>query len=113
MRVLANCEDNTITNCNFRRNTFDIATNGEVVTTKIEHNYWDKYEGYDLNRDGIGDVPFRPISLFATVIERIPQAMMLLRSFTVSLLDRIEKVIPSFTPEGMKDEIPMMNPIKL
>lgn len=113
MQVLANCEDNTITNCNFRRNTFDIATNGEVVTTKIEHNYWDKYEGYDLNRDGIGDVPFRPISLFATVIERIPQAMMLLRSFTVSLLDRIEKVIPSFTPEGMKDETPMMKPIKL
>jgi nitrous oxidase accessory protein len=56
-------------------------------------------------------VPFRPVSLYASVIERIPQAMMLLRSFTVRLLDRIEKIIPSITPEGMKDESPMMKPI--
>lgn len=113
VQIQANCDDNTLTNSNFRGNTFDIATNGDVVLTKVAHNYWDKYEGYDLNRDGIGDVPYRPVSLYATVIERIPQAMMLLRSFTVSLLDRIEKIIPSITPEGMKDEAPMMKPLKI
>ncbi len=113
VRIQANCDDNALTNSNFRGNTFDIATNGDVVLTKVAHNYWDKYEGYDLNRDGIGDVPYRPVSLYATVIERIPQAMMLLRSFTVSLLDRIEKIIPSITPEGMKDEAPMMKPLKI
>ncbi len=111
IRVQANCDDNTLVYSNFKGNTFDVATNGEVVLTKVAHNYWDKYEGYDLNRDGIGDVPFRPVSLYASVIERIPQAMMLLRSFTVTLLDRIEKIIPSITPEGMKDESPMMKPI--
>lgn len=113
VRVQANCDDNTLTYSNFRGNTFDIATNGDIVLNHVSHNYWDKYEGYDLNRDGIGDVPFRPVSLYATVIERIPQAMMLLRSFTVSLLDRIEKIIPTLTPEGMKDEKPLMKPIKL
>lgn len=111
IRVQANCDDNTLVYNNFKGNTFDVATNGNVVLTKVAHNYWDKYEGYDLNRDGIGDVPFRPVSLYASVIERIPQAMMLLRSFTVTLLDRIEKIIPSITPESMKDESPMMKPI--
>lgn len=111
IRVQANCDDNTLMYSNFQGNTFDVATNGDVVLNKVAHNYWDKYEGYDLNRDGIGDVPFRPVSLYASVIERIPQAMMLLRSFTVTLLDRIEKIIPSITPEGMKDESPMMKPI--
>ncbi|MFN8343484.1 MAG: nitrous oxide reductase family maturation protein NosD [Spirosomataceae bacterium] len=113
IRVQANCDDNTLVYSNFKGNTFDVATNGDVVLTKVAHNYWDKYEGYDLNRDGIGDVPFRPVSLYASVIERIPQGMMLLRSFTVTLLDRIEKIIPSITPEGMKDESPMMKPIQL
>lgn len=113
LRVQANCDDNTLTYSNFRGNTFDVATNGDVVLNHVSHNYWDKYEGYDLNRDGIGDVPFRPVSLYATVIERIPQAMMLLRSFTVTLLDRIEKIIPTLTPEGMKDEKPQMKPLKL
>ncbi len=110
IRIQANCDDNTLSYSNFIGNTFDVATNGDVVLTKVEHNYWDKYEGYDLNRNGIGDVPYRPVSLYATVIERIPQAVMLLRSFTVTLLDRIEKIIPSFTPEGMKDTAPLMKP---
>ncbi len=112
VRVQANCDDNTLTDSNFRGNTRH-SRNGDVVLTKVAHNYWDKYEGYDLNRDGLGDVPYRPVSLYATVIERIPQAMMLLRSFTVSLLDRIEKIIPSITPEGMKDETPSMKPLKM
>ena len=38
----------------------------------FDGNYWDRYEGYDLNRDGVGDVPFRPVSLYAVVVERMP-----------------------------------------
>ena len=76
----------------------------------LKENYWDKYEGYDLNHDGKGDVSYRPVSLFSTLIERMPQAMILLRSFTATLLDKIEKVIPSLTPENLKDENPQMKP---
>jgi nitrous oxidase accessory protein len=48
--------------------------------------------------------------LFSTLIERMPQAMILLRSFTATLLDKIEKIIPSLTPENLKDETPRMKP---
>ncbi len=111
IKVQADCDENTLNYCNFRGNTFDIASNGNIVMANVANNYWDKYEGYDLNKNGIGDVPFRPVSLFATVIERIPQAALLLRSFTVTLLDRIEKIIPSLTPENMVDTTPSMKPI--
>jgi nitrous oxide reductase len=42
----------------------------EVVDT-FRENYWDNYEGYDLDRDGYGDVPFRPVRLFALTISRV------------------------------------------
>ncbi len=113
MRIQANCEENTIVNNNFINNTFDIATNGNVVSNTLDSNYWDKYEGYDLDKNGIGDINYRPVSLFSTLIERMPQAMMLLRSFTATLLDKIEKVIPSFTPENLKDDRPLMLPFKI
>ncbi len=110
MRIQADCDENTIEKNNFFGNTFDIATNGKVVFNYLKGNYWDKYHGYDLNHDGSGDVLFRPVSLFSTLIERMPQAMILLRSFTATLLDKIEKIIPSITPENLKDESPSMKP---
>ncbi len=113
MRIQANCDDNSIKNNNFLANTFDVATNGNTVYNDLEQNYWDKYDGYDLNKDGVGDISYRPVSLFSTLIERVPQVMMLLRSFTATLLDKIEKIIPNLTPENLKDEKPMMKPIKL
>jgi nitrous oxidase accessory protein len=27
-------------------------------------NYWDKYEGYDLDKNKIGDIPYHPLSLY-------------------------------------------------
>lgn len=113
MRIQANCDDNSINTNNFLANTFDVATNGNSVYNDLAQNYWDRYEGYDLNRDGVGDISYRPVSLFSTLIERVPQVMMLLRSFTATLLDKIEKIIPSLTPENLKDEKPLMKPIKL
>ncbi len=110
LRIQANCDENTIENNNFLSNTFDVATNGNAVFNYLKNNYWDKYEGYDLNHDGKGDISYRPVSLFSTLIERMPQAMILLRSFTATLLDKIEKIIPSLTPENLKDESPNMKP---
>ena len=113
VRVLANCENSDFTRNNFRANTFDVTTNGSLNLNRFQNNYWDKYEGYDLDKDGLGDIPYRPISLFAQIIERIPQSVILMRSFIVNLFDRVEKSIPSLTPESVKDEIPNMRPWKI
>jgi nitrous oxidase accessory protein len=108
LKLQASCDDNVIERNNFQQNTFDIVTNGSLVLNKIESNYWDRYEGYDLNRDQVGDVPYRPISMYGMIVERMPTAVLLWRSFLVFLLDRAEKAIPVLTPENLKDNLPSM-----
>jgi len=113
LKVQASCSADTITKNNFKGNTFDVATNGSLVLNNFDRNYWDKYEGYDLNRDGLGDLPYHPVSLYAMVAEKNPSAMMLFHSFMVSLLDRTERVLPGATPAGLADNSPSMKPFPL
>lgn len=113
LRIQASCNDNEIHHNNFSANSFDIATNGTTTLNRFFNNYWDKYEGYDLNRDGFGDVPYHPVSMYSMVIEQNPNAMLLMRSFMVTLLDKAEKAIPSLTPEFLTDEQPYMRRVQL
>ena len=108
IRMAASCNENKVEYNAFVGNTFDVATNGTVMLNQLQYNYWDKYDGYDMNRDGIGDVPYHPISMYSMVIEQNPNAAILMRSFMVTLLDKAEKAIPSFTPANMVDEKPIM-----
>lgn len=113
MKIQASCMDNVINNNNFIKNTFDISTNGTLVLNTFNENYWDKYEGYDLNKDNIGDIPYHPLSLFSVIVENNEPAMLLYRSFMVSLLDKSEKMLPSLTPENFIDNKPLMRAAKL
>lgn len=113
MKIQASCMDNEITSNNFIANTFDISTNGDLVLNTFNGNYWDKYEGYDLNKNSVGDVPYHPLSLFSVIVEKNPPAMLLFRSFMVSLLDKSEKILPSITPENFIDKFPLMHALKL
>lgn len=113
LRMQASCTENKVYLNNFHGNTFDVSTNGETQLNEFKDNYWDKYEGYDLNKDGHGDVPYRPVSLFSMIVEQLPPGLLLLRSFMVYLLDRAEKIIPSLTPVNLIDESPMMKSITI
>lgn len=110
IRLQASCDENIFIHNNFSSNTFDFATNGTMVLNTIDGNYWDRYQGYDLNKDGTGDVPYRPVNMYSMIVERIPAAVLLWRSFLVLLMDRAEKVIPVVTPENLKDNLPSMHP---
>ena len=113
LKIQASCMDNIISENNFSGNTFDIATNGSLQLNDFTGNYWDKYEGYDLDRNGRGDVPYRPVSIFSMIVERNPATLMLFRSFMVGLMDKAEKVFPGITPEALKDVQPFIRPIDL
>jgi nitrous oxidase accessory protein len=108
MKIQASCMDNLIRQNNFMANTFDVGTNGTTVLNVFESNYWDKYQGYDLNKDGRGDIPYRPLSMFSVIIERNPAAMLLYRSLMVTLLDKSEKIFPTLTPDNFIDNSPKM-----
>ena len=113
MKIQASCMENEIKNNNFVGNTFDISTNGSLVLNTFNRNYWDKYEGYDLDKNGVGDVPFHPLSLFAVLTENNPSAMLLFRSFMITLLDKSEKILPSITPDNFIDKTPLMHSLPL
>jgi len=113
MKIQASCMDNEIVNNNYLKNTFDISTNGSLVLNTFNANYWDKYEGYDLDKNGVGDVPYHPLSLFAVLTENTPSAMLLYRSFMITLLDKSEKILPSITPDNFIDKTPLMKSLPL
>jgi nitrous oxidase accessory protein len=108
MKVLGDCSQDTVIHNNFETNTFDVATNSSKNNNFFSENYWNKYSGYDINKDNIGDVPYRPVSLFSIMIEKTPETLFLLRSFVADLLDLAEKVAPVFIPETLVDERPLM-----
>jgi nitrous oxidase accessory protein len=108
---MANAQGNVFEGNAFQGNSFDVATNSRQNNSVFRGNYWDKYRGYDLDRDGVGDVPFRPVRLFSLIVERSAPALVLLRSFFVGLLDAAEQVFPSLTPETLVDEAPLIRPV--
>ena len=109
LKIQASCMDVVLERNNFIGNTFDVGTNGSLVLNTFKNNYWDKYEGYDLNKDKVGDIPFRPVSMFSMIVEKFPAAMILFRTFITTLLDKTEKILPSLTPENLRDNEPLMN----
>lgn len=108
LRILGNCIDDTIKQNNFIGNTFDVTTNSSQNANLFVENYWDKYRGYDIDRDGIGDVSYRPVSVFSMIVEYNPGTIVLLRSFIVDLLDLTEKIVPVIIPETLIDDKPLM-----
>src|SRR5690554_2730679 len=112
MDIKGNCMDNKIIANNFIGNTFEVLTNSRSNLNHFEGNYWGQYKGYDLDKDGIGDVPHRPVNLFALVTDRIPAANMLLHSFLVNGLEVAERLFPSMIPEHLIDERPLIKPRK-
>ena len=111
IRLDANGQDGRITENDFLRNSFDIATNSRNADTVLEGNYWDGYAGYDLRHDGRGDVPYHPVRLFSLIVAQNEPALILLRSNFVALLDAAERVIPALTPGTLVDRRPAMHPI--
>ena len=97
---------------NFLNNSFDLSYNGQLNDNQFDGNYWSSYTGYDLDKDGVGDVPFRPVKLFSYIVNRTPETIVLLRSLFVDIINFSEKVSPVFTPDALKDEHPLMKAVQ-
>ena len=67
IRIRGGCYQNDFWDNNFFNNTFDVAYDNNVNDNKFRSNYWSDYTGYDLNKDGVGDVPYRPVKLFSYI----------------------------------------------
>jgi len=109
LAIQASCMDNIINRNNFINNSFDVSTNGRVILNKFDQNYWDRYTGYDLNKDSTGDVPHRPLSFMSTLMEQSQGILILMNSFIIHLFEKLERIIPTLTPEDFIDLNPSMH----
>lgn len=108
IKVSGGCYTNIFAMNNFLGNSFDVSYNSKMNDNKFEGNYWGSYNGYDLDKDGRGDVPHRPVKLFSYVVNETPETVILLRSLFVDIINFSEKVSPVFTPDELVDLSPSM-----
>ena len=113
LNILGSCADNTIRKNNFLYNTFDVSTNSSRNYNNYNGNFWSaNTAGYDLDRDGVSDVPYRPVKLFSYMVGNMQSTTILMRSLLVDLINHAEKVAPVITPHNLLDEEPMMKKIE-
>ena len=111
VKIIGACYENVFSENNFLSNALDLSYNSKINTNKFEGNYWSEYAGYDLDKDGIGDIPYRPVKLFSYIVHNTPETIVLLRSMFVDIINFSEKVSPVFTPDNLIDSNPLMKRI--
>jgi len=112
VKISGACYNNTFQYNNFLSNAFDISYKGSINENIFSNNYWSEYSGYDLDKNGVGDIPFRPVKLFSYVVNKTPETIVLLRSLFVDIINFSEKVSPVFTPDDLIDNSPLMKIIE-
>jgi len=112
INMLGSSDDNTIHHNNFLNNTFEVTTNSKRNHNSYDGNYWSENTGaYDLDRDGVSDVPYRPVKLFSFMMANMESSTILMRSLLVDLINHAEKVAPVITPHNLMDHSPLMKRI--
>lgn len=112
VKIAGACYTNIFKENNFMHNSFDVSYNSKLNDNSFNSNHWSSYTGYDLDKNGIGDVPYRPVKLFSYVVNKTPETIILLRSLFVDIINFSEKVSPAFTPDNLLDNSPLMKKVK-
>ncbi|MCF6201532.1 MAG: nitrous oxide reductase family maturation protein NosD [Hydrogenimonas sp.] len=109
-------KNNTIRYNNIFDNLSDAVKNirhTKSYDNNISFNYWDRYEGFDMDGDGVGDTPYS-VLVYADKLWHYDHHMKFFYATPVlSLIDFIERLAPFSEPLLlMQDEKPKIAPIK-
>jgi nitrous oxidase accessory protein len=70
-------------------------------------NYWDQYDGFDRDKDGVGDTPYRVRKYGDVLVGEHPTAQFFVGSPVLSLIDLVQKLVPLSKPtEILTDSLP-------
>ncbi len=102
--------DNLVAN-----NLTDVRTEGAGLSTENRWsvdgrgNYWDQYQGYDRDGDGIGDIPYRYEMVMNEMLRRTPLARAFIYTPASQALERAARLFPLYSPAPLLvDEYPVM-----
>ncbi|MEY2170659.1 MULTISPECIES: nitrous oxide reductase family maturation protein NosD [unclassified Rhodanobacter] len=111
IHVTAGSEHNRVWNNRFIDNRVQVKYAQNLAQEWSERgrgNFWSDYLGWDLDGDGIGDVPFRPNDSVDVLLWKYPAARSLMSSPSILLLRYVQRAFPVFTPAAVQDSHPLM-----
>jgi nitrous oxidase accessory protein len=106
------CDDNVFARNNFINNLTELLLDVSDRETKWADeaggNHWSNYQGYDLDRDGIGDVPFGIQNVFQVMESKVPEVRFYLLSPAAEVLRAAERALPILNLGDARDPKPLM-----
>ena len=112
IRFLNDWTGNIFEKNSFKGNLTQIAINGASTAKRNtwDGNYWDDYEGFDQDKDGVGDTPYEYYSYADRIWMDVPSAQFFKGSPILEVIDFLERLAP-FSPPVMvlKDTKPIMH----
>lgn len=104
---------NTFVNNAFLANQVAVRVDGRGTAQEVlwRENYFDDYQGYDLDGDGFGDVPYELRRLSEHLVSRHPQLAFFRGTPALAVLDQVARALPILQPETvLTDPHPRMAP---
>ena len=111
VRFLNDWQGTHFINNRFKSNINQVSvSDGDTANhNKWDGNYWDDYQGFDLNKDGIGDTPYEYYSYADRIWMDVPGAEFFKGSPVLEVLDFLERLAPFSPPElVMRDSQPKL-----
>ena len=117
LEMFQNSINNTFTENNFIDNLNPLTIVGKKTESRWslngKGNYWSSYTGYDLDQDGIGDVPMKIENVFSYLEGKNENVRLYLYSPASQALAVSAKAFPILDISGERDEHPLMQPVPL
>jgi nitrous oxidase accessory protein len=109
---LSSEHDNLFRRNVLRDNTVQVRVDagGDALGVTWEGNAWSDYAGYDLDGDGVGDLPYELKDLSGALTTRHPDLAFLRGTLARALVGVAGEVVPLFAPKPiLRDPAPRMN----
>ncbi|HET8549244.1 MAG TPA: nitrous oxide reductase family maturation protein NosD [Bryobacteraceae bacterium] len=117
VQVFSSAANNRFYENNFIGNLSPISVVGRGTTTVWSRgargNYWSEYDGYDLDADGIGDVPHRIRNFYERLEGNYPRLRLYFYSPAAQALAAAERAFPIIRAADEQDPHPLMKPVVL
>lgn len=117
LTMFQNAENNAFSENNFIDNVNALVIVGKRTASQWSvdgrGNYWSDYEGYDLDGDGVGDVPLRIQNVFEYLEGQLPNTRLYLYSPAAQALASATKAFPIVEITREEDPFPLMHPAEL
>jgi nitrous oxidase accessory protein len=96
----------------FRENdrTIEVDGGGDALGCDVRGNHFSDYEGYDLDGDGVGDVPHRVSALSSELTDAHPELKLFHGTATMHLIDAVAHAVPLLEAHALlEDPAPLVS----